>query len=109
MAPGDLDFIWDDIRATEGYSSFPDVIHNWVDLYQAVTNRDFQVIKRKASILLKTEQDPLQRKYLAVVGITSLMGENNYDEVLKVFDNIQSKGDIHLDFLEASARYHIKK
>ena len=109
VAPGDLDFIWDDIRATEGYSSFPDIIHDWVDLYQAVMNRDFPVIKGKASILLKTEQDPLQRKYLAVTWIVSLMHEKDYDEVLKVFDNIQSKGDIHLDFLEASARYHIKK
>ncbi len=109
VAPGDLDFIWNDIRATEGYSSFPDVIHNWVDLYQAVTNRDFPVIKEKASILLKTERDPLQRKYLAVVGIISLMHEKNYDEVLKVFEKIQSRGDILFDFLEATAQYHIKK
>ena len=49
VAPGELDFIWDDIRSTEGYSSFPDVIHNWVDLYQAVTNRDFPAIKRKSN------------------------------------------------------------
>ena len=108
MAPGDLDFIWDDIRATEGYSSFPNIIHDWVDLYQAVTNRDFPVIKGKASILLETERDPLQRKYLAVVGITSLMHEKNYDEVLKIFEKIQSRDDILLDFLEATARYHLK-
>ena len=48
-------------------------------------------------------------KYLAVAGVTSLMGEKNYDSALKVLDRIQLKGDIHLDFLEASARYNIKK
>jgi spermidine synthase len=109
VAPGELDFIWDDIRATEGYSSFPDTIHDWVDLYQAVTNRDFPVIKEKATILLETEQDPPQREYLAVVGIISLLHEKNYDEVLRVFEQIHSGGDILLDFLEATARYHLKK
>ena len=72
-------------------------------------NRDFPVIKEKAWILLETEQDPLQMKYLAVAGVTSLMGEKDYDSALKVLDRIQLKGDIHLDFLEASARYNIKK
>ncbi len=109
VAPGELDFIWDDIRATEGYSSFPNIIHDWVDLYQAVTNRDFSVMKEKASILLDTERDPLQMKYLAVVGIISLMHEKNYDEVLNIFEQIQSSGDILLDFLETTARYHLKK
>ncbi len=109
VAPGELDFIWDDIRATEGYSSFPNIIHDWVDLYQAVTNRDFSVMKEKASILLDTERDPLQMKYLAVVGIISLMHEKNYDEVLNIFEQIQSSGDILLDFLEETARYHLKK
>jgi hypothetical protein len=109
VAPGELDFIWDDIRATEGYPSFPNIIHDWVDLYQAVTNRNFPVMKEKASILLKTEQDQLQRGYLAVVGIISLMHEKNYVEVLKIFEQIDSRGDILFDFLEATARYHIKK
>jgi spermidine synthase len=109
VAPGDLDFIWNDIRATEGYPSFPNIIHDWVDLYQAVMNRDFPVIFEKASILIETERDPLQRKYLAMVGIISLMGQKDYDSALKVFEKIQSKGDIHLDFLESTARYHIEK
>ncbi|MEJ2333750.1 MAG: fused MFS/spermidine synthase [Desulfobulbaceae bacterium] len=109
VAPGELDFIWDDIRATEGYSSFPNIIHDWVDVYQAVTNRDFSVMEEKASILLDTARDPLQMKYLAVVGIISLMHEKNYDEVLNIFEQNQSSGDILLDFLEATARYHLKK
>jgi hypothetical protein len=48
-------------------------------------------------------------KYLAVVGIISLMHEKNYDEVLNIFEQIQSSGDILLDFLETTARYHLKK
>jgi len=51
----------------------------------------------------------LQRKYLAVVGIVSLLHEKNYAEALKVFKQIQSRGDILFDFLEASARYHFEK
>ncbi|MEJ2333749.1 MAG: hypothetical protein P8Y08_13365, partial [Desulfobulbaceae bacterium] len=47
-----------------------------------------------------TERDPLQMKYLAVVGIISLMHEKNYDEVLNIFEQIQSSGDILLYFLE---------
>jgi len=66
-------------------------------------------MKEKASILLDTERDPLQMKYLAVVGIISLMHEKNYDEVLNIFEQIQSSGDILLDFLETTARYHLKK
>jgi len=37
------------------------------------------------------------------------MHEKNYGEVLKIFEKIQSRGDILFDFLESSARYHIKK
>jgi len=44
-----------------------------------------------------------------MAGVTSLIGEKNYDSALKVFEKIQSKGDIHLDFLEATARHHLKK
>ncbi|MEN8233015.1 MAG: hypothetical protein ABFR35_10110 [Thermodesulfobacteriota bacterium] len=51
----------------------------------------------------------MQRKYLAVVGIVSLLHEKNYAEALKVFKKIYSKGDLIFEFLEASARYHIKK
>jgi spermidine synthase len=109
VAPGDLDFIWDDIRATEGYSSFPNIIHDWVDLYQAVMNRDFPVMKEKTSILLKNEKDPQQRKYLAVIWIVSLMHDKDYDSALNAFGKIKSRGEIILDFLEATARYHIKK
>jgi len=109
VAPGELDFVWDDIRATEGYFSFPNIIHDWVDLYQAVTNRDFQVMKEKATILNKTEKDPLLRKYLAVVMITSLIHEKDYDQALKVLEQIPPSDDIILSFLEATARYNIKK
>jgi len=44
-----------------------------------------------------------------VVGIISLMHEKNYDEVLNIFEQIPSSGDILLDFLETTARYHLKK
>jgi len=71
--------------------------------------RDFPVIQEKASIILSTERNPLQRKYLAVVGLTSLMAQKDYDSARKVFEKILSKGDIHLDFLKSTARYHIKK
>ena len=57
--------------------------------------------------MIERERDPLQRKYLAVVGIISLMGQKDYDSALKVFEKIQSKGDIVLDFLKSTARYHI--
>jgi hypothetical protein len=72
-------------------------------------NHDFPVMFEKASIMIERERDPLQRKYLAVAGIISLMGQKDYDSALKVFEKIQSKGDIVLDFLKSTARYHIKK
>jgi predicted membrane-bound spermidine synthase len=111
VAPGELDFVWDDIRATEGYSSFPNIVHDWVDLYQAVTNRNFPVMKEKVRFMYKTEQDPLQRKYLAVIMIISLIHEKDYDQALKIFEQIPSSNytDTIFDFLQATARYNLKK
>jgi len=60
------------------------------------------------AILLKNEKDPQQRKYITVIWIVSLMHEKAYDSALNAFGKIQSRGDIFLDFLEATARYHIK-
>ena len=48
----------------------------------------------------------VKRIYIAVA---CQMQEKDYAKVLKTFEQIQSRGDILFDFLEASARYYFEK
>lgn len=110
LSPSEMAIIWATVESSPCFSVLPEKVRRWLNLYQAVSSRNFEQVLQYASLLLPSEKSipaSLENYYLLVVtGLAHVALQHSEKEVLALWQRYQfppDSSDIELRLLWTSA------
>ncbi len=98
LSPTEMENIWTHIKSSPCFSKLPQHLRHWINLYQAVGERNFEQILHFSSFLLPNNiQASKENNYLLMISMLAHIVHQDYETAVALFSRYSQRANPPID------------